>query len=202
LNVQQSVEECTVTSTVSSTTTPATAQSVWTIDPAHSLVEFSVRHMMISTVKGRFTGIQGTIVDVAENPSLSSVEVEIDPASISTADDKRDGHLRSPDFFDVETYPKITFKSTSVQGTRAEFKVTGDLTVRDQTRPVTLDVTFNGTGTNPYGKNIASFSATTRLNRKDFGLSWNVALETGGVLVSDHFKLEIEIQAVKQDATS
>jgi polyisoprenoid-binding protein YceI len=185
-------------------TSPAyspTTQSLWTIDPSHSLVEFSVRHMMISTVKGRFTGVQGSIVDIADNSSLSSVEVEIDPASISTSDDKRDGHLRSPDFFDVETYPKITFKSTSVQGTRDEFKITGDLTVRDQTRPVTLDATFNGTGTNPYGMEIASFSASTRLNRKDWGLNWNVALETGGVLVSDQFKLEIEVEAVKQAAS-
>src|SRR5438067_3881913 len=178
--------------TVSTSSPPSTAQSVWQIDPTHSAVEFSVRHMMISTVKGRFTGIQGTIVDVAENPALSSVEVAIDPASISTADDKRDAHLRSPDFFDTATYPTITFKSTRVVGTREEFKVTGDLTVRDQTRPVTLDVTFNGTGTSPFGQRIASFSASTQLNRKDFGLNWNVALETGGVLVSDKFKLEIE----------
>jgi polyisoprenoid-binding protein YceI len=184
------------------TTVPAdTSTSLWTIDPSHSLVEFSVRHMMISTVKGRFTGIQGTIADVAADPTQSSVTVEIDAATISTGDDKRDGHLRSPDFFDVENFPKVTFKSTRIEGSRDEFKITGDLTVRDQTHPVTLDATFNGAGTNPYGKTVASFSATTKLNRKDFGLNWNVALETGGVLVSDQFKLELEIQAVKQDAS-
>lgn len=184
------------------TTLPTdTSTSLWTIDPTHSVVEFSVRHMMISTVKGRFTGVLGTITDVATDPTLSSVTVEIDPATINTGDDKRDGHLRAADFFDVENFPKITFKSSRVEGSRDEFKITGDLTVRDQTHPVTLDATFNGAGTNPYGKTVAGFSASTKLNRKDFGLNWNVALETGGVLVSDQFKLEIEIQAVKQDAS-
>jgi polyisoprenoid-binding protein YceI len=180
------------------TSTSTTSPSLWQVDPSHSLVEFSVRHMMISTVKGRFTGISGTIVDVADDPSKSSVEVEIDPASISTADERRDGHLRSADFFDVDQFPKITFKSTRIEGSREEFKLTGDLTIRDQTRPVTLDVSFNGSGTNPYGKEVAGFSGEAKLNRKDFGLNWNVALETGGVLVSDHFKLSIELQAVKQ----
>jgi polyisoprenoid-binding protein YceI len=179
-------------------TTASITPSVWQIDPAHSLVEFSVRHMMISTVKGRFTALQGTIVDVADDPSQSSVQVHIDPASITTGDDKRDTHLRSPDFFDIDRFPAITFKSTRVEGNRDEFKLTGDLTIRDQTRPVSLDVTLNGVATNPWGQTVASFTAQTRLNRKDFGLNWNVALETGGVLVSDQFKLEIEVQAVKQ----
>jgi polyisoprenoid-binding protein YceI len=185
------------------TTTPIQAPSttsLWQIDPSHSLVEFSVRHMMISTVKGRFTGIKGTIVDVADDPRRSSVQVEIDAASINTADDKRDGHLRSADFFDVEQFPRITFTSTRLEGNRDAFTLTGDLTIRDQTRPVTLEVSLNGTATNPYGKTVASFSGQTKLNRKDFGLNWNVALETGGVLVSDQFKVEVEIQAVKQDA--
>lgn len=180
------------------TPTPSTVSTTWTIDPSHSVVEFSVRHMMISTVKGRFNNVQGTITDVADDPSLSSVEVQIDPASINTGDDKRDAHLKSPDFFDVERYPVMTFKSTRIEGTRANFTVTGDLTLKDQTRPVTLQATFNGEGQNPYGKTIASFSATTSLNRKDWGLNWNVALETGGVLVSDTIKLEMEVQAVKQ----
>lgn len=180
------------------TTTPASATTIWTIDPAHSLVEFSVRHMMISTVKGRFTGVQGTIQDVADQPALSSVDVQIDPATVSTGDEKRDGHLRGADFFDTETYPTITFKSTRVEGTRDNFTVYGDLTVRDQTRPVELRATFNGEGKSPFGHTAASFSASTTLNRKEWGLNWNVALETGGVLVSDTIKLEIEIQAVKQ----
>lgn len=180
------------------TPTPSTVSTAWVIDPAHSVVEFSVRHMMISTVKGRFNGVKGTINDVADDPSLSSVEVHIDPASVSTGDDKRDAHLKSPDFFDVEHYPAIIFKSTRIEGTREDFTVTGDLTIKDQTRPVTLKSSFNGEGVNPYGKTVASFSATASLNRKDWGLNWNVALETGGVLVSDTIKLEMEIQAVKQ----
>jgi len=171
---------------------------VWTIDPAHTLVEFSVRHMMISTVKGRFVGVQGTIVDVAGQPTLSSVEVTIDPATITTADDKRDAHLRSADFFDVETYPTITFKSTSINGSRESFTVTGDLTIRDQTHPVTLEATCNGEASSPFGHTIASFTASTKLSRKDWGLNWNVALEAGGVMVSDQFKVELEIQAIKQ----
>jgi polyisoprenoid-binding protein YceI len=176
-------------------------QSTWAIDRSHSLVEFSVRHMMISTVKGRFTAISGTIVDVADDPSLSSVQVEIDPTSITSGDDKRDAHLRSPDFFDVEHFPTITFKSTRIEGTRDSFKLTGLLTIRDQTREVTLDAAFNGFGRNQMGE-LASFSASTKLSRKDFGLAWNVALETGGVMVSDQFKVEIEIEAIKQEPTS
>jgi polyisoprenoid-binding protein YceI len=185
-------------SPLSPTTAPAADRSLWTIDPAHTLVEFSVRHMMISTVKGRFVGVQGTIVDVAGEPSLSSVEVTIDPATITTADDKRDAHLRSADFFDVETYPMITFKSTSISGSRDAFTVTGDLTIRDRTQPVTLEASYNGEATSPYGHQIASFTASTRLSRKDWGLNWNVALEAGGVMVSDQFKVELEIQAIKQ----
>jgi polyisoprenoid-binding protein YceI len=187
----------------SMTVSPAVAiqtRSLWAIDPAHSLVEFSVRHMMFTTVKGRFTGVSGTIVDLGDDPRQSSVQVEIDPASITTGDANRDAHLRSSDFFDVEQFPRITFNSTRIDGSRDQFRLTGDLTIRDQTRPVTLDVTFNGSGTNPYGKTVASFTTHTRLNRKDFGLNWNVALESGGVLVSDQFKLEIEIQAIQQEA--
>jgi polyisoprenoid-binding protein YceI len=190
----------TPTASTATVSTPA-SQSTWAIDRSHSLVEFSVRHMMISTVKGRFTAISGTIVDVADDPSLSSVQVEIDPASITTGDDKRDAHLRSPDFFDVEHFPTITFKSTRVEGTRDSFKLTGLLTIRDQTREVTLDAAFNGFGRNQMGE-LASFSASTKLSRKDFGLAWNVALETGGVMVSDQFKVEIEIEAIKQEPAS
>ena len=182
-------------------TTPAVqTHSTWQIDPSHSLVEFSIRHMMVSTVKGHFGTVSGTIYDNGEDPTLSSVQVDIDPASISTADPRRDAHLRSPDFFDVEQFPKITFKSTRIQGTRDEFKLIGDLTIRDQTREVALDVTLNGIDVTPYGQTVAGFSGQTKLNRKDFGLNWNAALESGGVLVSDQFKLEVEIEAVKQAA--
>jgi polyisoprenoid-binding protein YceI len=180
---------------------PAVGQnrSVWHIDSAHSLVEFSIRHMMISTVKGRFTGLTDTILDVADNPAESSVSVQVDAASLTTGDPKRDAHLRSPDFFDVASFPSITFESRRVEGPREKFSVVGDLTIHGQTLPVTLGVTFNGVGTDPYGKTIAAFTADTTINRKDFGLNWNVALETGGVLVSDNLKVQIEVEAVRQD---
>jgi len=186
-----------MTSTAAQTqTSPVTYQ----IDPAHTLVELSARHMMFTTVKGRFTGVRGTIVDEANDPTRSSVEVEIDAASISTGDVQRDAHLQSPDFLDVAQYPTITFRSTRIEGTRAEFRLTGDLTIRGITRAVTLHVEFGGTGKNPWGKEVAGFTATGQINRKDFGLNWNVALETGGVLVSDTVKISLEVQAVKQEA--
>ena len=177
-----------------------TTTTVWKVDASHSLVEFSVRHMMVSTVKGRFTGIQGTIIDVADDPRRSSVEIELDAASISTADERRDAHLRSADFLDAEHYPTITFKSRRIDGSRDEFKLFGDLTIHGETREVALDVTLNGINTSPYGQTVAGFSASTKLNRKDFGLNWNVALEAGGVLVGDQIKVEVELEAVKQDA--
>ena len=179
--------------------TPTQTRSTWKIDPSHSLVEFSVRHMMVSTVKGRFAEVQGTIVDIANDPTQSSVEVSIPAASITTSDPQRDGHLRSPDFFDAEQYPTITFKSRRIEGSRDQFTLVGDLTIRGLTREVSLKVEFNGVGTSPYGKTVAGFSAETKLNRKDWGLNWNVALETGGVLVSDQIKLNLEIEAVRED---
>lgn len=169
----------------------------WTIDGSHSLAEFSVRHMMVTTVKGRFQKVTGNIVWDEANPSASSVEATIDTASITTNDEKRDGHLVSPDFFEVEKYPTITFKSTKVEAKHADdFKVTGDLTIRGVTKEVTLDVEYNGSGKNPWGMTVAGFTAKTSINRKDFGLNWNVALETGGVLVSDKINITLEIEAV------
>ena len=164
------------------------------------LVELSTRHMMFTTVKGRFTGVRGTILDQADDPTRSSVEVEIDAASISTGDPQRDAHLQSPDFLDVAQYPTIRFHSTGIEGSHDDFRLTGDLTIRDTTRPVTLEVTFGGSGKNPWGKEVAGFTATGQINRKEFGLNWNVALETGGFLVSDTVKINLEVQAVKQDA--
>lgn len=174
--------------------------SVWQIDPAHSLVELSAKHMMFTTVKGRFSGLKGTIVDHADDPSQSSVEVEIDAASISTGDAQRDAHLQSPDFLDVAQYPTITFRSTRIEGSREQFRLTGDLTIHGTTRPVTLHAEFAGTGKSPWGKEVAGFSATGQINRKDFGLNWNVALETGGVLVSDTVKISIDVQAVRDES--
>jgi polyisoprenoid-binding protein YceI len=181
------------------TATP-TRTTTWHIDPAHSLVEFGVRHMMVSTVKGRFTGLSGSIVEVADDPAQSSVRVQIDAASITTGDAQRDDHLRGADFFDVEHYPTISFTSTRVEGSGESFTLIGDLTIKDVTREVALDVTLNGRGTNPFGKVVAGYSAETKINRKDFGLSWTVALETGGVLVGDSIKVQIELQAVQANS--
>jgi polyisoprenoid-binding protein YceI len=187
-------------STVAETTTEPTTQtwSAWHIDPRHSLAQFSVRHMMLSKVRGQFTGISGTIVDAADDPRRSSVKAAIDVTTLITGDPQRDEHLRSPDFFDAANHPTITFESRSITGSREHFKVTGDLTIRGQTREHTLDVTFNGRGTNPLGQTVAGFTAVTQLNRKDFGLNWNVALEAGGFLVGDTATIEIELEAVKE----
>ena len=186
-----------------STSTPnVQSWSVWQIDPRHSLAEFSVRHMMLSKVRGQFTGISGTIVDGADDPKYSSVKAEIDVTTLITGDPQRDEHLRSADFFDVANHPTMTFQSRRVSGSREHFKVTGDLTIRGQTREVTLDVTYNGIGTNPLGQSVAGFTATTEINRKDFGLNWNVALEAGGVLVGDTARIEIEVEAVKEEPST
>ncbi len=191
-----------MSSTAPSTTTPeARAWSVWHIDPSHSLAEFSVRHMMVTNVKGRFTGISGSIVDAGEDPKYSSVKAAIDVTTLITGDPQRDEHLRSPDFFDIARYPSIAFESRKISGTRDKFTVTGDLTIHGVTREVQLDVTFNGTGTNPLGKAVAGFTAETKLNRKDFGLNWNMALEAGGFLVGDEARVVLELEAVREDRT-
>lgn len=171
----------------------------YAIDASHSNVEFAVRHMMISTVKGRFAEVQGTVV-LPEDGRQPTVDVTIKTASIDTRADQRDGHLKSADFFDVEKYPELRFKSTKVERANDGYKLTGDLTIKDVTRSVTLDVTEEGAGVDPWGNQKAAFSATGRINRGDFGLSWNAALETGGVLVSDEVKLVIDAQLVKQAA--
>ena len=185
-------------------TSPTTGTSTWTIDPAHSLVEFSAKHMMITTVKGRFADVTGTITIDEEHPENSRVDVEFKAESIDTRSDQRDGHLRSADFLDVEKHPTVKFRSRRVDGARAEpgasFKVVGDLTIRDTTREVTLDVTYEGRGRDPWGGDRTSFSADTKFDRRDFGLTWNAALEAGGVLVSNEVKIHLEIQAVRADA--
>lgn len=172
----------------------------WKIDPAHSEINFSVRHMMISNVRGRFEKFDGTVEFDAENPENSSVEVEIDAASINTREEKRDNHLRSPDFLDVEQYPYMTFKSKLIEQTGEDSgRIIGDLTVRDQTHEVVLDVDYAGMAKSPWGTTSAGFSATTKINRKQWGLNWNQALETGGVLVGDELKINIELEIVKQE---
>ncbi|MBA3889167.1 MAG: YceI family protein [Gemmatimonadaceae bacterium] len=183
--------------------TPET-QTTWTIDPAHTLVEFSTKHMMITTVKGRFADVQGTIVTDERDPAKSSAEVTIAAASLSTGTDGRDEHLRSADFFDVEKFPSLTFRSKRIEGGSltpgAAFTVVGDLTIRDVTKEVTLSATFEGAGTDPWGNEKASFAASTKVDRREFGLTWNAALETGGVLVSNDIRIAIEAQAVKAAA--
>lgn len=176
--------------------------TVWALDPAHTLVEFSARHMMITTVKGRFTDVTGEIHMDETNPDRSSVQAELGTASISTGVDQRDAHLRSADFLDADNFGKISFTSTRVEGAVDRvgdtFSLTGDLTIRGTTRPVTLEVTFDGRGKDPWGGERTSFSATGKIDRRDFGLTWNQALETGGLLVGNDIKLSIEAQAVRR----
>ena len=169
---------------------------VYEIDGAHTSVEFVGRHLMITKVRGRFGDVRGRIT-IGEEPENSHVEVEIAAASLSTGNDDRDAHLRSGDFFDVEHYPTITFRSTAVRALRDNtFELVGDLTVRGATRPVTLRVDFEGGGASPMGDQRIGFSAATEVNRDDFGLTWNVALETGGLLVGKTARIELAVQAI------
>jgi polyisoprenoid-binding protein YceI len=173
----------------------------WKIDSSHSLAEFSVRHMMVSNVKGRFDQINGQFEFDEADHTAAKVEVSIPVSTITTRDEKRDGHLISPDFFDAAQFPEITFKSTGVEKTGENiFKINGDLTMHGITKPVVLDAEYNGQGTNPWGAKTIGFSATTTINRKDFGLNWNVALETGGVLVGENIKISLEVEGNLQAA--
>lgn len=173
--------------------------ATWTIDTSHSAAEFAVRHMMVTTVKGTFESLTGSLSFDAANPAASSVEAHIDVAGINTRFADRDNHLRSADFFDVENFPKMTFKSTSVQVTGDNVgKVTGELTIKDVTKTVTFDVEFFGEVKSPFGDTRVGFQGTTTINREDWGLTWNVALETGGVLVDKNVKITVDLQAVAQ----
>lgn len=177
------------------------AVHTWKLDPAHTTVEFAVKHMMFTTVRGRFKSLSGSIVVDEINPDRSKVEVEIDAASIDTGVADRDAHLRSADFLDVEQYPTITFRSTKVEGAHRaagdRFRVDGELTIRGKAIAVTLDASFEGSGKDPWGNEKAGFSAKTEIDRRQWGLTWNQALETGGILVGNTVKIEIEAQAVK-----
>ncbi len=180
----------------------STAQKVstWEIDPGHSVVEFSARHMMISSVKGRFHGLAGTITVDEANPENSQVEAVIEASTVDSRNDQRDTHLKSGDFLDAESYPSISFRSKKVSYHDPEhLKLIGDLTIKDVTREVALDATFHGKMKSPWGDERSGFSAQTKLNRKDFGLTWNVALEAGGFVVGDELNINIEIEAVKKD---
>jgi len=169
----------------------------WNIDPSHSGVHFTVRHMVISKVRGAFERFQGSIAFDEQNPAASTVEVEIDADSIQTHEAKRDGHLRSPDFFDVAQFPKLTFKSTKVEKGGDGYLVTGDLSLHGVTKPVVLNVEALGGGKDPWGNERLGFQATTTINRKDFGLNWNQALEAGGVLVGEKIEITLDVQAIK-----
>mgnify|MGYP000194256814 CR=1 FL=1 len=169
----------------------------WTFDPAHSSANFTVRHMMVTNVRGTLGAISGTLNFDPENLANSSVEASIDVAGINTGVADRDGHLRSADFFEVEKYPNITFKSTNVEATGDNTaKVTGDLTIRDVTNTVVLNVEFLGQGGSPFGDTRAGFEATTTINREAFGLTWNQALEAGGVLVGNDLKVSLYVQTI------
>ena len=177
---------------------PAVAVTTWNIDSTHSSAQFKVKHMMISNVKGEFTAITGTLKYDPANPANSYVEASIDAKSISTRDPQRDAHLKSPDFFDVEKYPALTFKSNRVSGKNGELSVEGDLTIHGVTRPATFEVEGpSEAAKDPWGNTRIGLSATTRINRKDFGLTWNAALETGGILVGDEVTITLDIQFVK-----
>ena len=173
----------------------------WKIDSSHSSVSFAVRHMMISNVHGQFKTVTGTVEFDEARPTRSSVDVQIDAASIDTHDEKRDGHLRSADFFDAEKYPYLTFKSRRVEVVDDQHgKIYGDLTIKNITREVVLAVEYSGQAKAPYGITSAGFTATTKINRKDWELNWNMALETGGVLVGDTVTISIELEISKQGA--
>lgn len=169
----------------------------WTIDPAHTRVGFVARHLVASKVRGSFESFAGT-VEVAEDLTESSIDVSIDTASVTTGSEDRDNHLRSGDFFDVENHPTMRFRSTEIRRLdEGSYQIVGDLTIRDLTKPVTLDTTYLGIINDPWGNAKAMVEASTKINREDWGLTWNAPLEAGGVLVSKEITIEIEVQAAK-----
>ena len=175
------------------------AQVTYLLDPAHSAAHFSVRHMMISNVRGEFTKVSGKILWDSDNPANSSIEASIDVNSINTREPQRDGHLRSPDFLDAEKFPEIRFRSTGIEGSEGEYQVTGDLTIHGVTRSVVLNVEGPTPETrDPWGQVKIGASATGKINRKDYGLEWNAALETGGVLVGEEVKITLEVEGTRQ----
>jgi polyisoprenoid-binding protein YceI len=169
----------------------------YTIDPSHSSLGFVARHAMVTKVRGQFTGFEGTAHVDAADPAASKVDLTIDVTTVDTRSADRDGHLKSGDFFDAETYPTIRFVSTDVKRDGSDWTITGDLTIKDVTKPVTIDFEQTGSAQDPFGNVRVGFEGATTINRKDWGLTWNAALETGGVLVSEKIKLEFDISAIK-----
>jgi polyisoprenoid-binding protein YceI len=181
-----------------STTATAPALTTWNIDPTHTHVEFAVRHLMITTVKGRFADVKGIVKTDDADLSKGEVDVTIGAVSIDTREAQRDAHLRSADFFDVEKFPVLTFRSTRIEpGSGDSFRLIGDLTIRGVTREVTLEGTTEGRTKDPWGGERAGFSATAKIRRSDFGLTWNQVLEAGGVAVGDEIKISIDAELVK-----
>jgi polyisoprenoid-binding protein YceI len=188
---------------MTASSTVQTAIPTWELDPAHSSVEFSVKHMMMTTVRGRFRSVRATLKGDRDHPDVAGVEATIDVATLDTGVADRDGHLRGPDFFDAERYPRITFRSTRIEGNPPKkegdrFRVAGELVIRDSEMEVVLDCEYQGRGTDPWGKTRAGFNFRTELDRREWGLKWNQALETGGVLVANTVRVEGEVQFVRQ----
>ncbi len=176
--------------------------TTWKIDPAHTDVNFSAKHMMVTTVRGKFGQVDGSITLDDADLTKSRGDFRVEAVSVSTGVERRDQHLRSADFFDVETYPAITFVSTGIVAAGTDrYAVTGDLTIKDVTKSVSIDFAYNGSATDPYGNQRVGFDGSTVINRKDFGVNFNAALETGGVLVSDKITLELELSAIKTQPT-
>lgn len=169
--------------------------SKWSVDTSHSSISFQVKHMMVSKVKGTYDQFSITVdSESIEDLTTATISIDIDVATINTKNEDRDNHLKSADFFDVEKYPSIKFQSTSITKSGDHYKITGDLTIKDMTKPVTFDVEYNGKGTNPWGVEVYGFEGETKIDREEFGLIWNTALETGGVLVGKDVKIAIEIE--------
>lgn len=174
--------------------------AIWNSDPTHISAEFKTKHMMVTTVRGEFRGVTATLDFDQENPAAATISATIDTRSMgSTGSDQRDGHLKSPDFLDVEKFPTMTFTSNKVEpyNGNQNAKVSGNLTIKDVTRPVVLDVEWNGVAVNPWGMTVTGFAATTKINREDFGLTWNMALEAGGWLVGKDITITIDAEFIK-----
>jgi polyisoprenoid-binding protein YceI len=183
---------------VTTATTTLPKVGTWVIDPSHSTVEFVAKHLVVSKVRGRFTAFSG-VIDVAEDIAASTVDVTIEAGSISTNDEQRDGHLTSPDFLDVATFPTLTFRSTGAHHRDGDrWTIPGELTIKDVTEAVELDVEYLGVFTDPWGNDKAAFTASTEIDREAFGITWNQALETGGVLVGKQVRIELEVQLAQQ----
>ncbi|MDA8358736.1 MAG: YceI family protein [Actinomycetota bacterium] len=183
---------------MSTPTVPVTLTGTYTIDPTHSRIGFVARHAMVTKVRGSFNEFDGSGYFDAQNPANSKLQLSIKAASIDTRNADRDAHLRSNDFFDMDTYPEIIFASTSVEQTGGiRYRVTGDLTIKGVTRPVSVDLEYTGSAVDPYGNQRIGFEGTTTVNRKDWGVNWNAALEAGGVLVSENVTLEFDISAIR-----